>query len=125
MTDVTKQRLGLLALALAAMLALLLVPKMTQGAHDYWLTAITNEVQGFQYRWGNFEPYLDQLKAVRTALHDGNQDAAYHAMNRFMDMLENREQGIAAPIADWLFDYCNMVTPVKFHDMSRHIRKIG
>lgn len=125
MTDVMRQRLGLLALALAAMMALLLLPRVTQGGEDYWLSAITNEVQGFQDRWGNFEPYLDQLKAVRRALHDGNQAAAYHAMNRFMDMLENREHGIATPIADWLFDYCNMVTPGKFHDMSRHIRKIG
>jgi hypothetical protein len=125
MTAVMRHKAWVLALAMAVLLALLLMPKMTHGADEYWLTALTKEVVVFQERWGNLQPYLGQLQAVRTALQKGDQAAAYGAMNRFMEMLENREHGIAAPIADWLFDYCNMVTPAKFHDMSRHIREVG
>jgi hypothetical protein len=125
MTAVMKHKVWLLTLVMAALSALLLMPRMTHGGEDYWLSAITKEVLTFQERWGTFQPYVDQLKAVRTALHEGDHAAAYAAMNRFMDMLENRENGIADPLADWLFDYCNMVTPTRFHDVSRHIRKIG
>lgn len=44
-------------------------------------------------------------------------------MNRLMDMLENRENGIPEATADWLFDFCYIVTPAKYHDVSRHIEK--
>lgn len=125
MTTAMRHKVWLLAFAMAAIFALLLMPRMTHGAGDFWLSAITNEVQSFQDKSGNFEPYVDQLQAVRAAFQRGDQAAIYAAMNRFMDMLEHRENGIAAPVADWLFDYCNMVTPTKYHDISRHIRKIG
>jgi hypothetical protein len=125
MTTVMRHKVWVLVFVLTAMFALLLMPRMTHGGDDYWLVGLTREVVGFQAQWGNFQPYVDQLQVVRAALQTGDQTAVYVAMNRFMDMLESRENGIAAPLADWLFDYCNMVTPVKFHDVSRHIRKIG
>lgn len=125
MTSAMRHKTWLFALTITAILALLLMPKMVQGDDEYWLSSITKQVVVFHERWGNFQPYLDQLQSARVALQSGDHAAAYAAMNRFMDMLENREHRIAPPIADWLFDYCNMVTPTKFHDMSRHIRKIG
>lgn len=125
MTAVLRHKFWLVVLAMAALFALLLMPKMAHGDDEYWLSAITKQVVVFHEQWGTFQPYLDQLQVVRSALRDDDQPAAYTAMNRFMDMLEHRENGIAAPIADWLFDYCNMVTPTKYHDISRHIRKIG
>lgn len=125
MTAVLRHKFWLLALTMTALFALLLMPKMVHGDDEYWLSAITKQVVVFHEQWGNLQPYLDQLQAVRAALQNGDQAAVYVAMNRFMDMLEHRESGIAPPIADWLFDYCNMVTPTKYHDISRHIRKIG
>lgn len=125
MTAVLRHKFGLLALTMAAMFALLLMPKMVHGEEEYWLSAITKQVVGFHEQWGNLQPYLDQLQVIRSALREGDQPAAYAAMNRFMDMLERRESGIAPPIADWLFGYCNTVAPTKYHDISRHIRKIG
>lgn len=44
-------------------------------------------------------------------------------MNHFMDMLEQRENGISEASADWLFDYCYAVTPARYHDVSRHIER--
>ena len=125
MTAVLRHKFWLLALTMAALFALLLMPKMVQGDDEYWLSAITKQVVVFHEQWGNLQPYLDQLQVVRSALREGDQPAAYAAMNRFMDMLEHRENGIAGPLSDWLFDYCNMVTPTKYHDISRHIQKIG
>jgi hypothetical protein len=71
-----------------------------------------------------YAPYLAQLHIVGTAAERHDERGIYAAMNRFMDMLERREHGIAPIFADWLFDYCMTVTPPKFHDVSRHIRKI-
>lgn len=124
MTTIMRHRMWLTVLAMAALLALLLMPKITHG-EEYWLTALTNEVRSFQEKSGDFDVYLDQLKVVRQALLKRDDTAVYAAMNRFMDMLENRENGIAAPVADWLFHYCNVVTPTRYHDISRHIRKTG
>ena len=63
---------------------------------------------------------------MRGHLSDGNTVAVYVAMNRLMDMLEQRENGIPPEVADRLFDYCYLVTPAKYHDVSRHIdRFIG
>jgi len=41
-----------------------------------------------------------------------------------MDMLMSGEDGIAPALADWLLDYCQIVTPPKFHDVARHVRKV-
>src|SRR5437667_426464 len=44
------------------------------------------------------------------------------AMNTLMVMLDNRDYGIPAKTASMLFDYCNLVAPAKYHDVSRHQR---
>lgn len=41
-------------------------------------------------------------------------------MNRFMDMLEAREEGISAKAADASWDFCYEVTPLALHDVKRH-----
>src|SRR3970040_1412781 len=99
MTAVLRHKFWLLALTMAALFALLLMPKMAQGEEEYWLSAITKQVVVFHEQWGNLQPYVDQLQIVRSALREGDQPAAYAAMNRFMDMLENRAHRIAPPIA--------------------------
>lgn len=71
-----------------------------------------------------YAPYIAQLHIVGMAAERHDERGIYAAMNRFMDMLERREHGIGPIFADWLFDYCMTVTPSKFHDVSRHIRKI-
>lgn len=109
-----------IALAMLVLLVLLLMPYVSQAAEEYWLSEIANKMLSLQVKgWGNFQPYWGQLQAARVALRKGDDAAAHTAMNRFMNMLENRENGIAAPIADWLFQYCDRVMPVKFRDPSR------
>ena len=100
------------------------------AAQDDWLGAMMHAVLVEQANegpfWGTFAPYVAQLKIVRGHLSDGNTVAVYVAMNRLMDMLEQRENGIPPEVADRLFDYCYLVTPAKYHDVSRHIdRFIG
>jgi hypothetical protein len=50
---------------------------------------------------------------VRAHLLNGESEAVYRAMNRFMEMLQARESGISAEAADRLFDYCYVVTPAR------------
>lgn len=73
--------------------------------------------------WGTFFPYVAQLEVVHGHLLNEDTAAVFVAMNRLMDMLERRENGIPPEVADRLFDYCYPVTPTKYHDVSRHIDK--
>ena len=95
------------------------------GSEDDWLVAMMQAVLVEQANegplWGTFAPYIAQLEVVRGHLSDGNTVAVYTAMNRLMDMLEQRENEIPSEVADRLFDYCYLVTPAKYHDVSRHI----
>ncbi len=95
------------------------------GSEDDWLVAMMQAVLVEQANegplWGTFAPYIAQLEVVRGHLSDGNTVAVYTAMNRLMDMLEQRENEIPSDVADRLFDYCYLVTPAKYHDVSRHI----
>lgn len=94
--------------------------------HD-WLDAMMQAVLDEQAKeapwWGAFAPYVAQLHVVREHLRKDDTAAVYGAMNRLMDMLEQRENGIPSEVADRLFDYCYMVTPAKYHDVSRHIER--
>lgn len=72
---------------------------------------------------GTFDPYLGQLVLVRHFYRAGDQHGTYVAMNRFMDMLEAREGGISDRAADAIWDLCYEVTPGKYHDQSRHVKK--
>lgn len=118
------------ALIMGALVLLLAVPTSAEREDEIWLNAMTHAVHvakaaaSGEHDSMTYEPYLDQLERVRTALRRKEEDAVYAAMNRFMDMLERREYGIAAESADWLFIYCAQVTPPQFHDISRHIRKV-
>lgn len=101
---------------------------MSQRGDDDWLDALTNAVlierrSGDGHPGVRVEPYLGQLQVVRTHFERGDVAATYRAMNRFMDMLESRENGIPAATADWLFDFCYVVTPAKYHDVSRHMER--
>jgi hypothetical protein len=121
---------GLVALVVLVLtLILCLAPAVARADEGPWLDAMVNavlsvrgdEVTGEAAR---FEPYLTQLEVVRVALRKGDDTGTYAAMNRFMDMLETRAHGIPALVADWLFDYCYLVTPAKYHDISRHHQKV-
>lgn len=95
---------------------------------DDWIDAITNAVLIERRGGGGFpgvrwEPYLGQLQVARTQFERGDLEATYKAMNRFMDMLESRENGVPEATADWLFDFCYVVVPAQYHDVSRHIEK--
>lgn len=114
------------------LLASLTLSGLTQFAdagEDDWLNAMTEAVLAEQAKDVSggelFSPYVAQLTAVRSHLLKGESEAVYQAMNRFMDMLQGREQGIAAEVADRLFDYCSLVTPPRYHDVSRHLHQLS
>lgn len=97
------------------------------AAQDDWLDGMMRAVLVEQANegpfWGTVAPYIAQLEVVREHLLNEDTGAVYAAMNRLMDMLEQRENGILPEVADRLFDYCYLVTPAKYHDVSRHIDK--
>lgn len=109
---------GLLVVALGG-------PAWAPVAEEDWLDTMMRAVVAEQVNegpfWGTFAPYVAQLEVVRGHLLNEDTAAVYAAMNRLMDMLEQRENGIPPEVADRLFDYCYLVTPAKYHDVSRHI----
>lgn len=117
--------MGLSILVLTNVMATV-IPDRDSG--EDWVDALTNAVMierrsGGGHPGVRFEPYIEQLQVVRAQFRRGDEAATYAAMNRLMDMLENRENGIPAATADWLFDFCYVVTPARYHDVSRHIDK--
>jgi hypothetical protein len=66
------------------------------------------------------QAYLGQLQIVRTALRYGDDRSVSSAMNRFMEMLDQRQQGLAPEAAEKLLAACVRIIPAKFHDASRH-----
>ena len=94
-----------------------------------WLDAMVQAVLVEQAKEGAsghpFAPYLGQLTMVRAHLINGESEAVYRAMNRFMEMLQAREEGISDEAADRLFDYCYLVTPAQYHDVSRHLNRLS
>ena len=69
---------------------------------------------------GTYDPYWGQLHLIRSLYERGDSQGTYVAMNRFMDMLEGRTNGISSEAADAIWDYCYQVTPMAFHDVKRH-----
>lgn len=102
---------------------------VASAAGDDWLDSLVQAVLAEQakeaFRGGRFTPYLAQLTTVRANLMSGENEAVYRAMNRFMDMLQAREEGISAEVAERLFDYCYLVTPARYHDVSRHLHRLS
>lgn len=102
-------------------------PMVAPSAEEDWLEAMISVVLLEQANegpfWGTYAPYIAQLKVVQVHYRRGDIAATYAGMNRFMDMLEGRDNGIPDITADWLFDYCYAVTPARYHDVSRHIEK--
>lgn len=103
-------------------------PVIGAGEQD-WLDTMVQAVRAEQAKEGNeesrFSPYVIQLAAVRAHLLNGESEAVYRTMNHFMDMLQAREAGIPAETADRLFDYCYLVTPARYHDVSRHLHRVS
>jgi hypothetical protein len=104
------------------------VPVAGAGEQD-WLDAMVQAVLTEQAKeegaGDRFTPYVAQLATVRAHLLNGENEAVYQTMNRFMEMLQAREQGIGAEAADRLFDYCYVVTPARYHDVSRHLHRLS
>ena len=88
-----------------------------QGA---WIDNITQVVASTTVTDGTIQPYLGQLQIVRTAFRFGDERSVVVAMNRFMEMLGEREYGLPADTASWMLDYCYRTIPVKYHDAVRH-----
>ncbi len=102
-------------------------PAWAPATESDWLGAMMQAVLVEQANegpfWGTFAPYVAQLEIVRGHLLNEDTASVYAAMNRLMDMLEDRENGIPPEVADRLFNYCYVVTPAKYHDVPRHLDK--
>ena len=91
-------------------------------ADGLWIDGITHEMLFAAAPDMTIKAYVAQLDRVRAAYRSGDEGATRTAMNTLMVMLDNREYGIPAKTASMLFDYCNLVAPAKYHDVSRHQR---
>ena len=91
-------------------------------ADGLWIDGITHEMLFAAAPDTTIKAYVAQLDRVRAAYRSGDEGATRTAMNTLMVMLDNREYGIPAKTASMLFDYCNLVAPAKYHDVSRHQR---
>jgi hypothetical protein len=109
-------------ISLAAALALCVFP-MGAGAlaeeQAGWIETISDATASIVPEESR-QPYLGQLQIVRTALRFGDDSSVVSAMNRFMEMLDQRQQGLAAEAADKLLAACVRIIPAKFHNVSRH-----
>ena len=105
------------------------VVRLAGAGEQDWLDAMVQAVLIEQTKdgieVGRFSPYVAQLARVRAHLLNGESEAVYRAMNRFMEMLQARESGISEEAADRLFDYCYVVTPARYHDVSRHLHRLS
>lgn len=123
-----KRTMAILLGMTGLMVVLIGGPVMAPSADGDWFNAMMNAVLVEQLNqgpfWGAYAPYVAQLEEVRAHFRRGNIEATYAGMNHFMDMLEQRENGIPEASADRLFDYCYAVTPASYHDVSRHIERV-
>ncbi len=105
------------------------VVRLAGAGEQDWLDAMVQAVLIEQTKdgieVGRFSPYVAQLARVRAHLLNGEGEAVYRTMNRFMEMLQAREAGISQEAADRLFDYCYVVTPARYHDVSRHLHRLS
>ncbi len=92
-------------------------------ANGLWIDGITHEMLFAAAPDTTIKAYVAQLDRVRAAYRNGDEGETRAAMNTLMVMLDNREYGIPAKTASMLFDYCNLVAPVKYHDVTRHQRE--
>lgn len=92
-------------------------------ADGLWIEGITHEMLFAAAADTTIKTYVAQVDRVRAAYRVGNEGGARAAMDRLMVMLENREYGIPAKTASALFDYCNLVAPARYHNVSRHERR--
>ncbi len=70
-----------------------------------WIDKIALEVmiQKNLEKTGNFDPYFKQLDLVSEAAVKGDYAGERKGMNRFLEMLENKEGGISTQAADRIF----------------------
>jgi hypothetical protein len=92
-------------------------------ADGLWIDGITHKVLFAAASESTIKAYLAQIDQVRAAYRTGDEGATRTAMNKLMMMLENRDYGMSAKTATLLFDYCNVVAPARYHDVSRHHRQ--
>ncbi len=122
-------RTAIVLLLAGFMVVALSGPKAVPAAEYDWVDAMMQAVLIEQTNQGPFggvfAPYVAQLTTVRAHVVNGEREAVYQAMNRFMQMLEGREAGILPEVADRLFDLCYLVTPAQFHDVSRHLHRFS
>jgi hypothetical protein len=121
-----QKRILIVGLTVTAVLTAPLAINAVQAGAEGWVDQLTGVVLIERDRAlsageaETFDPYWGQLQLVRSLYDRGDHHGTYVAMNRFMDMLEARVNGISPESADAIWDYCYQVTPPAFHDAQRH-----
>ena len=108
-------------ITLTVALALPMGASALAEAEPAWIEAITQATTSIVPE-ESLQPYVGQLQIVRTALRYGDDRSVVTAMNRFMEMLDQRQHGLAAEAADRLLVSCVRIIPSRFHDVARHQR---
>lgn len=120
--------INVIAMVVATALMCLAVPAHAATIYPYWIDDIKGAIAFYkgdahykkEYPNARWDLYIDQMHEVETAYQKGEVHTTYVAMNLFMDMLEARQGDIPLQPANELFNLCNFVTPLEFHDVTRH-----
>lgn len=100
---------------------------MALAADGRWVDQVANYilVEKDLSREGSFDPYLEQVTAVRNASGKGDWVGTYRGMNQLMAMLDAGVGGISGKTAERIWNYCYEVVPPDMHSDEVHIRAMG
>ena len=89
-------------------------------AQGTWVDELANSLKNYKatYPASNFDAYTEKLSKVRTALDSGNKEKVRAELGVLLQMLRTRAHGINDIVADELFNYWVMVTPIAEYRIS-------
>jgi hypothetical protein len=89
-------------------------------AQTSWVDELNNSLIFYKANYPAFDwaPYEQKLTLVRGAVDRGDQRTVKTEMNRWFKMLRNRDHGISDMVADELYNFAIMVTPLQEYGIS-------
>ena len=90
-----------------------------------WMDELSSSVNFYKNRYpttndvpANWEPYLSELSLMKKASIRGNPEAVRVGMDKWFQMLKNRDGGINPKAADELFRIAVLATPLDEYKIS-------
>ncbi len=90
-----------------------------------WMDELSSSVNFYKSRYpatndvpANWEPYLSELSLMKKASIRGNSEAVRVGMDKWFQMLKNRDGGINPKAADELFRIAVLATPFDEYKIS-------